>query len=84
VLTETKPSLESAVIANEFAAVRVEVVRRGRGGHGIRLVLLDLESGATISLDPLDLCTFCLASEDEQVAWLRSGVYRDPAGQAES
>lgn len=80
-LTETRPSLESAVIANEFASVRVQVVRQGRG---IRLVLLDLESGASVSLDPLDLRSFCLASEDEQVGWLRSGVYREPAGQAGS
>jgi hypothetical protein len=76
VLTETKPRLESAVIANEFASVRVQVIRRGRG---VRLVLQDVESGASVSLDPLDLRSFCLASEDEQAAWLRSGVYRDPA-----
>jgi hypothetical protein len=73
---ETVP-LESAVIANEFAAVRVEVARRGRG---VRLVVQDLETGASVSLDPLDLRTFCLASEDEQVAWLRSGAYRESAG----
>jgi hypothetical protein len=68
--------LESAVIANEFAAVRVQVARCGRG---VRLVVQDLESGASVSLDPLDLRTFCLASEDEQIAWLRSGAYREPA-----
>jgi hypothetical protein len=79
VLTETVPPLEAAVIANEFASVRVQVVRRGRG---VRLVLHDLDSGASVSLDPLDLRSFCLASVDEQIAWLRSGVYRDPAGQA--
>jgi hypothetical protein len=73
---ETVP-LESAVIANEFAAVRVQVARRGRG---VRLVVQDLETGASVSLDPLDLRTFCLASEDEQVAWLRSGAYRESAG----
>ena len=70
-------SLESAVIANEFAAVRVRVARCGRG---VRLVVQDLESGASVSLDPLDLRSFCLASEDEQIAWLRSGAYREPAG----
>ena len=69
--------LTTAVIANEFAAVRVEVARRGRG---VRLVVSDMESGATVSLDPLDLRSFCLASEDEQVAWLRSGAYREPDG----
>jgi hypothetical protein len=69
--------LTTAVIANEFAAVRVEVARCGRG---VRLVVRDLESGASVSLDPLDLRSFCLASEDEQIAWLRSGAYREPAG----
>jgi hypothetical protein len=66
---------EAAVIANEFAAVSVEVVRQGRG---VRLKLRDLESGATVSLDSLDLRSFCLASDEEQAGWLRSGVYRDP------
>ncbi len=74
------PPLESAVIANEFAAVRVQVTRCGRG---IRLLVQDLESGASVSLDPLDLRTFCLASEDEQMAWLRSGAYREAARQTE-
>jgi hypothetical protein len=73
--------LESAVIANEFAAVSLEVVRQGRGA---RLRLRDLESGATVSLDPLDLVSFCRSNEDEQAAWLRSGVYREPAGRAGS
>jgi hypothetical protein len=73
---ETVP-LETAVIANEFAAVRVQVARRGRG---VRLVVQDLDSGASVSLDPLDLRTFCLAGEDEQIAWLRSGAYRESAG----
>jgi hypothetical protein len=81
VLKEAVPQLEAAVIANEFASVRVEVVR---GGRGVRLVLHDLESGACVSLDPLDLRSFCLASQDEQIAWLRSGVYRDPADQPRS
>jgi hypothetical protein len=70
---------EAAVIANEFASVRVLIVAQGRG---LRLRLQDLESGATVSLDPLDLRSFCLASEDEQMAWLRSGVYREPVGHA--
>jgi hypothetical protein len=75
VLAGTAP-LEGAVIANEFAAVRVHVARCGRG---VRLVVQDLESGASVALDPLDLRSFCLASEDEQIAWLRSGAYREPA-----
>jgi hypothetical protein len=76
VSNETVP-LESAVIANEFAAVRVQVAQCGRG---VRLIVQDLESGASVSLDPLDLRTFCLASEDEQIAWLRSGAYCESAG----
>jgi hypothetical protein len=76
VLAGTAPR-ESAVIANEFAAVRVYVASCGRGA---RLVVQDLESGASVSLDPLDLRSFCLASEDEQIAWLRSGAYREAAG----
>ena len=74
--SESAP-LTTAVIANEFAAVRVEVARCGRG---VRLVVRDLESGASVSLDPLDLRSFCLASEDEQIAWLRSGAYRETDG----
>ncbi|HEX3956140.1 MAG TPA: hypothetical protein VHZ03_05855 [Trebonia sp.] len=70
--------LTTAVIANEFAAVRVEVAQCGRG---VRLIVRDLESGASVSLDPLDLRTFCLATEDEQIAWLRSGAYREPDGE---
>lgn len=73
--------MDEAVIANEFAAVSVEVVRQGRG---VRLKLRDLESGATVSLDPLDLRSFCLASPEEQAGWLRSGVYREPADRAGS
>ena len=67
------------MIANEFASVRVQVVACGRG---LRLHVQDMETGATVSLDPLDLRSFCLASEDEQIAWLRSGAYREPAGRA--
>ena len=69
-----QPPLTSAVIANEFAAVSVRVSRCGRG---VRLVVQDLETGASVSLDPLDLRSFCLASEDEQAGWLRSGAYRE-------
>ena len=65
------------MITNEFASVRIQVTPCGRG---VRLVVQDLESGASVSLDPLDLRSFCLASEDEQIAWLRSGPYREPAG----
>jgi hypothetical protein len=67
---------EPAVIANEFAAVRVSVVRRGRG---LRLELVDLDSGASVTLDPLDLQSFCHADEEGQCGWLRTDVYLDSA-----
>ncbi|HVW41698.1 MAG TPA: hypothetical protein VHC18_10140 [Amycolatopsis sp.] len=65
------------MIANEFAAVRVSVVRRGRG---LRLELVDLDSGASVTLDPLDLQSFCHADEEAQCGWLRTDVYLDSAG----
>jgi hypothetical protein len=46
--------LEPAVIANEFAAVSLEVVRQGRGAP---LMLRELESGATVSLRRRSLMT---------------------------
>jgi len=64
--------MESTLIANEFAAVDVSVVRHGRG---TRLRLRDVESGASVMLDPLDLRSFCLSSEEEQRAWLRTQTY---------
>ncbi|MCU1615614.1 MAG: hypothetical protein JWO98_3154 [Frankiales bacterium] len=66
--------MDETVVANEFAAVVVEVVAQG---HGQRLRLRDLDSGACVTLDALDLRTFCLADEDEQQAWLRIGEYRE-------
>lgn len=69
--------MDSAVVANEFAAVAVEVIRQG---HGQRLRLRDLDSGASVTLDALDLRTFCLADEEEQRAWLRIGEYREASG----
>ena len=46
--------LEPAVIANEFLAVSLEVVRQGRGAP---LMLRELESGATVSLRRRSLMT---------------------------
>ncbi|MCW2528459.1 MAG: hypothetical protein JWM76_3319 [Pseudonocardiales bacterium] len=66
--------MDATVVANEFAAVSVAIVQQGRG---VRLHLRDLESGASVLLDPLDLRSFCLANEAEQQEWLRLGPYRD-------
>jgi hypothetical protein len=64
--------MEATLIANEFAAVEVCVVRQGRG---LRLRVRDCESGAVVTLDPLDLRSFCLAVEADQRQWLRTDVY---------
>jgi hypothetical protein len=66
--------MDATVVANEFAAVVVEVVRQG---HGQRLRLRDLDSGACVTLDALDLRTFCLTDEVEQRDWLRIAEYRE-------
>jgi hypothetical protein len=63
------------LVANEFAAVVVSVVRHG---HGTRLRLRDRESGATVLLDPLDLQSLCLADEAAQASWLRVGAFQAP------
>lgn len=65
--------MDPTVIANEFAAVTVSVVRHGRG---LRLRLDDQDSGASVLLDPLDLHSFCVADEATQQDWLRTDVYR--------
>jgi hypothetical protein len=59
---------------NEFASVRVSVDSRA---NGVRLLVEDVESGRRVFLDPLELASFCIASEADRVAWLRVGPYRD-------
>jgi len=65
---------ELAVLGNEFASVRVALDERG---NGPRLLVQDLESGAEILLSPLELASFCLATADDRLEWLRVGHYRD-------
>jgi len=64
--------MEPTLIANEFAAVDVSTVQFGRG---LRLQLRDVESGISVTLDPLDLHSLCMASDEEQRAWLRTRIY---------
>jgi hypothetical protein len=52
---------EVLVVQNEFARVRVEVCRVG---NGQRLRIVDLKTGMSLTLDPLEL---------EGLAWAGSG-----------
>lgn len=61
-------------LVNEFASVRIALDERG---NGPRLLVQDLENGAEILLSPLELASFCLASPDDRLDWLRVGTYRD-------
>jgi hypothetical protein len=73
--SESSPSDEGrAVLASEFAVVRVTVDRRA---NGPRLLVEDLEGGAHVYLDPLQLACFCHADDNERVSWLLVGPYRD-------
>jgi hypothetical protein len=65
---------ELAVLANEFASVRILLDTRG---NGPRLLVEDMEDGARIWLSPLELASLCLASPEDRVDWLRVGLYRD-------
>ena len=62
------------VLASEFAVVRVTV---NTTANGPRLLVEDLESGEGVFLDPLELASFCHAGEEDRVAWLLVGPYRD-------
>jgi len=61
------------VLRSEFGAVLVRVDRRG---NGPRLLVEDLEDGAQVHLDPLELSSFCHTGDDERVGWLLVGPYR--------
>jgi hypothetical protein len=63
-----------AELANEFAAVRVSL---DRTGNGPRLLVEDVESGGSVWLTPLELASFCLATDRDRADWLRVGDYRD-------
>jgi hypothetical protein len=73
----SRPDATPAVLAtltNEFASVRVSL---DTCGHDPRLLVEDLESGDSILLSPVELASFCLATSDDRVNWLRVGQYRD-------
>lgn len=70
--------VDGTILASEFAAVRVTVDRKALGP---RLLLEDLDSGHQIYLEPLELASFCLATEADRIRWLRVGAYR-PAARA--
>jgi hypothetical protein len=65
---------DGVVLANEFACVRIFV---DTSANGPRLVVEDQESGDRVYLDPLELASFCHAGDEDRLAWLRVGPYRD-------
>jgi hypothetical protein len=66
--------VELATLINEFAAVRVSL---DRSGHDVRLHVQDIEAGTEILLSPIELASFCQATPEDRVEWLRVGQYRD-------
>lgn len=64
-------------LRNEFASVRITLDERG---NGPRLLIQDLENGTEILLSPLELASFCLATPEDRLDWLRVGHYRDERG----
>ena len=62
------------MLASEFARVLVSV---DSSANGPRLLVEDLESGESVFLDPLELASFCHASDEDRQAWLLVGPYRD-------
>jgi hypothetical protein len=65
---------DGVVLSSEFASVRVSV---DTVANGPRLVVEDVESGERVYLDPLELASFCYASDEDRLAWLLVGPYRD-------
>lgn len=57
---------------NEFAEIRVSVDYEGRTP---RLLLLNIETGASTHLDPLELAAFIDTPDELRVQWLRIGAY---------
>jgi hypothetical protein len=62
------------VLTSEFASVQVSL---DSDANGPRLLVRDIESGDQIYLDPLELASFCHATEDDRAGWLRVGPYRN-------
>ena len=74
---ETAPSQglrPLAVVQNEFASVTVSL---DTAGHSPRLRVQDNESGDWILLSAIELASFCRATSEDRLGWLRVGPYRE-------
>jgi hypothetical protein len=74
---ETAPGPEPcplAVVENEFASVTVSL---DTAGHSPRLRVQDNESGDWILLSAVELASFCQATGEDRLGWLRVGLYRE-------
>lgn len=67
---------EGVVVASEFAAVRV---RLDTTANGPRLCVEDLDGDAVTYLEPLELASFCLATDADRRRWLAVGPYQTPS-----
>jgi len=67
------PARPLAELVNEFAAVRLSL---DEAGHSPRLLVEDLENGASVLISPIELASLCLATADDRLNWLRVGEYR--------
>jgi hypothetical protein len=63
-----------AVVQNEFASVTVSL---DTAGHSPRLRVQDNESGDWILLSAIELASFCRATSEDRLSWLRVGPYRE-------
>jgi hypothetical protein len=63
-----------AVVENEFASVTVSL---DTAGHSPRLRVQDNESGDWILLSAVELASFCQATSEDRLGWLRVGLYRE-------
>jgi hypothetical protein len=63
-----------AVVENEFASVTVSL---DTAGHSPRLRVQDNESGDWILLSAIELASFCQATSEDRLGWLRVGLYRE-------
>lgn len=66
---------DGVVVASEFAAVRV---RLDTSANGPRLRVEDLDGDAVVYLEPLELASFCLATDADRRRWLAVGAYHEP------
>jgi len=82
-IEQTQACAPAGILASEFAAVRIAI---DESANGPRLLIVDLDTDASVYLEPLELSSFCLAQKEDRDAWLRVGSYRPGAmalGEAE-